>query len=199
MGRGPLAGPVTVCALAVKVDESQGLALKGSKGEALGFGSKLGVRDSKLLSAEQREAKLREFKKLRAGGVLDWRIVSVSHKIIDKQGIVYAVCLAISRALARLRTSLRCPTPKLRVLLDGGLRAPKEYKNQKTIIRGDSRVPTIAAASIIAKVYRDHKMMRLAIRYPNWGFEKHKGYGTRAHYAALAKHGLSPIHRLSFL
>ena len=87
---------------------------------------------------------------------------------------------------------------KCEVLLDGGLRASKRFVNQKTIIRGDATVPIIGLASILAKVHRDRYMTRSGIRYLGWGFEKHKGYGTAAHYKSLKKHGLSPIHRVTF-
>ena len=85
------------------------------------------------------------------------------------------------------------------ILLDGGLKAPAKYKDQKTIIKGDEKVKIIALASIIAKVSRDRHMRRLAKKFPDYGFEIHKGYGTRAHYRALHRRGLSPLHRRSFL
>jgi ribonuclease HII len=86
-----------------------------------------------------------------------------------------------------------------KVLLDGSLKAPRRYVNQKTIIRGDDIEPVISLASICAKVLRDRKMTRLAKKYPRYGFEVHKGYGTKAHYKAIKKHGFSQEHRRSFL
>lgn len=86
-----------------------------------------------------------------------------------------------------------------RVLLDGGLRAPVHYTNQQTIIKGDEKELVIALASIVAKVTRDKRMVALAKKFPAYGFEKHKGYGTRAHYEAIKKHGITPHHRKSFL
>jgi len=86
----------------------------------------------------------------------------------------------------------------VQVLLDGGLRAPEEYTNQTTIIRGDESEAIISLASIMAKVTRDRHMVSLAQKYPGYSFDVHKGYGTKAHYAALAKHGLSLEHRKSF-
>ena len=183
VGRGPLAGPVTVCA---------------GKSGSLPFGTGP-VRDSKALSAKQREVKLKEFKNLRGQGSLEWRIASVSARVIDERGIVSAVHLAIVRALRALVSQHQMLPSRCEVLLDGGLRAPREYTNQRTIIRGDATVPIIAAASIIAKVHRDRLMIRLAARHPSWGFDKHKGYGTRLHYSRIKKHGLSHIHRRSFL
>ncbi|MBI3634379.1 MAG: hypothetical protein HY228_02050 [Candidatus Yonathbacteria bacterium] len=85
------------------------------------------------------------------------------------------------------------------VLLDGGLRAPARYKNQKTIIKGDEKELVIALASIVAKVARDARMVKLGKKFPQYGFEKHKGYGTRAHYKAIKKHGITKHHRKSFL
>ena len=170
VGRGPLAGPVTVCALLMRASEHRKLR---------------GNFDSKKFSPKKRVkiAKLLE----------NYKIASVSNKIIDKKGIVFALNLAIKRVL-------RDPIPKLaQILLDGGLRAPKHFKNQKTIIKGDASEPIIGLASVLAKVHRDRKMVNLSIRYPSWGFEKQKGYGTRGHYALIRKHGLAPIHRRSFL
>jgi ribonuclease HII len=83
--------------------------------------------------------------------------------------------------------------------LDGGLKAPAEYKNQKTIIKGDEKELCIALASIVAKETRDRLMVGLARRYSGYALEKHKGYGTREHYKALQNKGISPIHRKSFL
>ena len=91
------------------------------------------------------------------------------------------------------------PVDDCLVLLDGGLRAPKEYKNQKTIIKGDEKELAIALASIVAKVTRDELMVKLSKKYIGYGLEKHKGYGTAYHYKALKNKGLSPIHRKSFL
>lgn len=85
------------------------------------------------------------------------------------------------------------------VLLDGGLKAPDEYKDQKTIIKGDEKEVCIALASIIAKVIRDRYMVKIAQKYPKYGFEEHKGYGTKKHYEAIQKSGISPLHRLCFL
>ncbi len=180
VGRGPLAGPVAVCALMVRGDLLR----------------KLGrIRDSKGLSEAQRKEwfiKVRAFQK---DGDLDFAVTYAREKTIDTIGIVPAVRRALSRSLQKLE---REPSECL-VLLDGGLEAPEEYENQETIIRGDATETIIALASIVAKVYRDRRMIRLSKKYPGYGFEKHKGYGTRAHYEALQKFGSSPIHRLSFL
>ena len=83
-------------------------------------------------------------------------------------------------------------------MLDGSLYAPEKYKNQQTIIKGDEKIPIISAASVVAKVYRDNMMKKMHEKYPQYGFDAHKGYGTVAHIAAIKKHGLSAIHRRSF-
>jgi ribonuclease HII len=185
VGRGPLAGPVTVCALAIPANLLNGWTAK--------FGDS--TFDSKKLSPTRREAIVRELRQAAREGKVTYKIASVSPAIIDQKGIVFAVNLAVVRTLTRLGSL----GAKSLILLDGGLHAPKEYKKQKTITRGDSSVSIIGLASVLAKVHRDRKMTLLATMYPSWGFDKHKGYGTRAHYAALAKHDPSPIHRLSFL
>ncbi|OGF51446.1 ribonuclease HII [Candidatus Giovannonibacteria bacterium RIFCSPLOWO2_02_FULL_43_11b] len=171
-GRGPLAGPVTVAVVAI---------LKNSK-------IKLPDRDSKKLSAKKREEWFQFFKD---NPLLKYSVSSVSHSIIDKRGISYALRLAVRRSIEKLEFR-----PKM-ILLDGSLFAPQEY-NQKTIIKGDEKIPIIAAASIVAKVTRDRKMVRLAKKYPKYGFEMHKGYGTLTHRVMLKKYGLCEIHRKSF-
>jgi len=100
-------------------------------------------------------------------------------------------------------SDLKNPYPSLydlcSVFLDGGLKAPKEFKFQKTIIKGDELYPVISMASIVAKVSRDRIMEGFAKKYPEYGFERHVGYGTRVHYEAIKKHGQTPIHRKSFI
>jgi ribonuclease HII len=87
----------------------------------------------------------------------------------------------------------------LNIYLDGGLKAPSEYKNQKTVIKGDELHPVISCASIVAKVSRDRLMDDYTKEYPEYGFENHAGYGTKAHYDAIKKHGVTVLHRKSFL
>jgi ribonuclease HII len=91
------------------------------------------------------------------------------------------------------------PLASFHVYLDGGLHAPVEYIHQETIIRGDELHPVISMASIMAKVSRDRIMTKFALEYPEYGFENHSGYGTKAHYEAIKKHGQTPIHRKSFM
>ena len=177
-GRGPIAGPVAV-----------GLVMILKKDRNL----LRGVKDSKKLTPKQREKWFKKIKKLEKEGKLFSSCSLVSEGVIDKKGIVYAINLGIKRGCSKAGNK------NSEVLLDGGLRAPKEYKNQKTIIKGDQKILVISAASIVAKVTRDRKMFVLAKKYPKYGFESHKGYGTEEHYRNLKKRGLSKIHRKTFI
>lgn len=197
VGRGPIAGPVAVGVVSLKVEN---LKLKVEWAQ--------GFRDSKKLSAKAREAWFGKIDEARSEGWLEYAVAFVSSSVIDKKGIVYAINTALARALENVdsrksRSSILRKTGTswnfTRVLLDGGLRAPAQYENQETIIKGDEKELAIALASIVAKVARDKRMVALAKKFPAYGFEKHKGYGTRAHYAAIKKHGSTPHHRKSFL
>jgi ribonuclease HII len=124
-----------------------------------------------------------------------WAIESSSSDMIDSDGISFAISDAIERCFTKLDIH-----PELAdIYLDGGLRAPRSYFRQHTVIHGDDLFPVISCASILAKVYRDHHMDHLDMVYPNYGFINNKGYGTYDHYKAIRKHGFSPIHRQSFL
>ena len=185
VGRGPIAGPVTVCALQLKVES---LKLKVVQ---------IPLRDSKKLSRVQRELWFAQIKMWQREGKCDFCVSSVSAQTIDRIGIVPAINRALTRSLGVLH--IRHGVYEVQILLDGGLRAPKEFKKQKTIIKGDEKEPAIALASIVAKVTRDRHMTRMAKRFPEYGFDSHVGYGTRAHYSAIKQHGLSPLHRKTFL
>lgn len=179
VGRGPLAGPVAVGALCTTPEMLKKFRL---------------IKESKQLSPSQREGWYTRMSASRGKG-LQFAVSFVSPQIIDKKGIVFAIRLALSRSLKKLAV----PPHACTVLLDGGLFAPKEYKRQKTIVRGDATETIIAMASVVAKVLRDRRMARLHQKYPDYGFAVHKGYGTKAHYRALKQHGPSPLHRRSFL
>jgi len=179
VGRGPLAGPVAVGALAA------------TPAVVRQFRS---IKESKQLSPEARERWYARISLARVDG-LRFAASFVSANVIDRKGIVFAIRLALMRSLKKLKVSPNSCT----VLLDGGLYAPKAYERQKTIIHGDAKKTVIAMASVVAKVLRDRKMVRLDKKYPHYGFRAHKGYGTKAHYRALKKHGFSPFHRRSFL
>lgn len=183
-GRGPLAGHVAVGAFCV-----------GAGADSIRNFKKFsaGVKDSKKLSEKKREEWLEKIHKEKK---FSFAVSFASAEMIDKHGIVFAIRHALALSLKKLKIA----SGNTLVLLDGGLRAPEEYVFQKTIIKGDEKEPVISFASIAAKVLRDRKMIALAKRYPQYGFEKHKGYGTAAHYEAIAKHGvLEKIHRKSFL
>lgn len=170
-GRGPLAGPV--CAAAVILPEDCELP---------------GLNDSKKLTEKKRETlfPLIEEKALAYG------IAFATVEEIERMNILAAALLAMDRAIARLD-----PAPAL-ALIDGnttrGISVPA-----RSVVGGDGKCACIAAASVLAKVTRDRLMKELAERYPQYGFDKHKGYGTRAHYEAIEKYGPSPVHRPSFL
>ncbi len=134
--------------------------------------------------------------------VVDFAVTFQSEKIIDTKGLSFAIknalAISIEKLVEKNKKSGLTPAAAL-VLLDGGLKAPAHFKHKKTIIHGDAKEQTIALASICAKVLRDRRMVAVAKKYPGYGFEVHKGYGTVAHYTAIKKHGLSSIHRRSFL
>ncbi len=169
-GRGPLAGPVI--AAAVILDDTRPID---------------GLADSKILTARKRE----ELFVLIKERALCWALGRAEVEEIDRLNILRATLLAMRRAVTAL--SLR---PEL-VLVDGNQEPEVDYPVQ-TIVRGDATVRAISAASIMAKVARDAEMRELDNLFPGYGFAQHKGYPTPAHLAALAKQGVSAIHRRSF-
>jgi len=185
VGRGPLAGPVAVGAVAIN-SAIYGLRLKKEF---------KGIRDSKKLSEKQREEWFKKIKIVEKRGDIKLTVSMTSPSIIDKKGIVFSIQNALNNSLLKLNIS----PERLQIFLDGGLKAGKEYKNQKTIIHGDDLVQIISIASVVAKVTRDRLMRRYAKKFPRYGFESHKGYGTKAHYLAIKKYGTTKIHRQSFL
>lgn len=180
-GRGPLAGPVSVGVVAVP----EGFIVEREFP---------GVADSKKLSEKKREKIFAALTARVAQGDARFTVEFESAETIDKEGIA----VAVRRALSRGVNALAPDAELVHIQLDGALRAPPEY-SQETIINGDELIPIISLASIAAKVLRDRHMVKEAAQYPEYGFEKHKGYGTRAHYEALRKHGLCVIHRRSFI
>lgn len=170
-GRGPLAGPV--CAAAVILPKDLELP---------------GLTDSKKLTDKKR----RELFPLIQEHAIAYGIGMATEQEIDEINILQATFLAMQRALDQLSVK-----PDL-ALIDGN--REKDFGVPvKTVVKGDSLSANIAAASILAKVTRDNLMVELAETYPQYGFEIHKGYGTKAHYAALTEYGPSPIHRMTFL
>lgn len=180
-GRGPLAGPVAVGVVAVP--EGFDVAREFP-----------GVADSKKLSQKKREKLFSMLEARAAQGDARFTVELESAETIDREGIASAVRQALCRAV----NALAPDAALVRIELDGALRAPPEYA-QKTIINGDELVPLISLASIAAKVVRDRLMTELSREYPQYGFERHKGYGTKTHYEALETYGLCSIHRRSFI
>ena len=184
VGRGPIAGPVAVASFCMlRPSVLQKYIAKGAR-----------LRDSKKLSKTAREEWYKQVREWQKAGACDFSVVMISAKEIDKVGIAPAIRSALRRSLQKVS-----PDTRTQVLLDGGLRAPEEYRKQKTIIKGDEKEWSIALASIVAKVTRDRYMYRMAKKYPQYGFESHVGYGTKQHYTALSEHGMCDLHRRSFL
>ncbi len=180
-GRGPLAGPVAVGVVAVP--EGFDVAKEFP-----------GVTDSKKLNEKKREKIFDMLTARVAQGDARFTVEMESAETIDREGIVTAV----RRALGRGVNALAPDAALVHVLLDGSLKAPPEY-SQEVIIHGDATVPIISLASIAAKVTRDRLMLDVARQYSQYGFDAHKGYGTKLHYEALKKFGPCAIHRSSFL
>ena len=181
-GRGPLAGPVTAAAVMVK---GEGVKVQG-------------LNDSKKLSEKKRE-ELYEI--LTKHENIAWGVGVVGEKEIDRINILQATKLAMQKALESLfykNDGRRFCRMADFLLIDGNFLLDSVTINQSSIIKGDSKVFSIAAASIIAKVTRDRIMRQAHEQYPVYGFDKHKGYGTAAHIASLEKFGASDIHRRSF-
>jgi ribonuclease HII len=181
VGRGPIAGPVAVGAF-VFLDPKARKIFRG-------------VKESKQLNEKSREKWFAIINEAKQAGLVDFCVTFQSEKIIDNKGLSYAIKTALSKSLLALKIDPKSAT----ALLDGGLKAPLEYNDQKTIIKGDEKEMVIALASITAKVLRDRKMIKLGKKYPDYGFEIHKGYGTKKHYDAIKKYGLLKEHRRSFL
>ena len=169
-GRGPLAGPVFAAAVILHPDRPIA-----------------GLRDSKLLSAARRERLAVEIR----ASALAWAVASADVAEIDSLNILQATLVAMRRAVEAL-----IPAPA-QALIDGN-RVPRLGCPARAIIKGDRDVPSISAASILAKTARDALLMELHALYPQYGFAQNKGYGTPEHLSALERHGPCPAHRRSF-
>ena len=170
-GRGPLAGPVYAAAVILPPE----VRLDG-------------INDSKKLSPKKREALFDEIIEKAVG----YSIFSVDEKTIDEINILRATYMAMNGAVGAL-----FPKPNY-VIIDGNGIRDMDFPHE-TIVKGDSKSISIAAASVLSKVARDRYITEMAKEYPQYGFEKHKGYGTREHIDAILKYGASPIHRKTFL
>jgi ribonuclease HII len=175
VGRGCLFGPVVASAVVVPVSAMPQLI-------------KIGVKDSKQLSAKQRIELARQIKEIAKA----YQISYASVREIDRLNILHASLLAMRRAVIKLKLQ-----PEI-CLIDGKQIIPNLLILQKNIIKGDQRSPVIAAASILAKVWRDELIVRLSRKYPYYDLAMNKGYGTIKHRLALQKYGASSLHRMSF-
>ncbi len=171
-GRGPLAGPV-VCACVIMPLEKDKIIE--------------GVNDSKKLSEKKREML---FEKILATAIA-YSIIEIDVKTIDEINILNATKLGMKKALENIKI-------KPDIVLIDAVKIETDIV-QENIIKGDAKSYNIASASILAKVYRDRLMEKLAVEYPEYGFEKHKGYGTKLHIENLKKYGKTPIHRKTFI
>ncbi|MEX2405277.1 MAG: ribonuclease HII [Candidatus Paceibacterota bacterium] len=177
-GRGPLAGPVTVGMVSVPKDFAQELLE--------------GVRDSKQMPQHKREEWYAQACMWHDEGKARMAVSHVGHKLVDRLGLTKAVDRGIRRVLRDIDHTTTL------ILLDGLLRAPRRFRYQHTITKGDEKIPLISLASNCAKVTRDAKMRRYATEFELYGFEQHKGYATKKHRDQIRKHGLCAIHRRRF-
>ena len=182
VGRGPLAGPMTICAFAMLESDLHLL-------------ESIGVKDSKQLSEQKRILVVQKINELKDAGHCVYQISSISSHVIDRKGLTKSAKIAIASVLQRLNIH----PEHADIYLDGSLYAPESYFRQHTVIGGDGKVPVISCASCLAKVHRDNLMDKYDLKFPGYGFLDHKGYGTPDHYKAIRKHGLTEIHRRSFL
>lgn len=178
-GRGPLAGPVSVGTVVVQQDFDFTVFKK--------------LRDSKKLSVKKREEFFALIKQMHKHKKLSFAVSLVSEKIIDTKGISFAIRKGVEQNFKKLSVSKHAD-----VYLDGSLKAPADFKNQETIIKGDEKIPVISLASICAKVTRDEYMVKIAKKYPEYGFDIHKGYGTKSHITKIKDKGLTSFHRKTF-
>lgn len=180
-GRGPLAGPVAVGVVMAPAGFDVAKEFPG-------------VADSKAIAERKREKVFEMLEARAAAGDVRYLVGFGDAGRIDREGIAVVI-----RGLIRDAANALAPdAEQAEILLDGALRAPSEYR-QQTIIGGDASVPIISLASIAAKVLRDRLMCRMAGEYPEYGFERHKGYGTKYHYEMLQMYGPSVLHRRTYL
>ena len=193
-GRGPLAGPLVVAGIRIRIPATTSNAKFKNQNAKIWKDFK-NIRDSKKLTPNQREE---WFRILTTHPDIEYAVARVSPKIIDKINIYQATLLGARRVCFKLRFGgEKRSLERVHVFLDGGLYVDKKI-SQQTIIKGDEKIPVISAASIIAKVTRARMMRRLHKKYPEYGFDRHKGYGTKQHVRCILKMGHTPIHRRSF-
>lgn len=173
-GRGPWAGPLTVCAV--------GLA-------PVNQGKLSELSDSKSISAQKRAALALQIKSIANYIELAW----IDSRTIDAIGLNSAMELAVTKILIKAKNH-----DITKIIIDGSINFARKHQNTRAVIKADATVKSVSAASIIAKVARDSYMKQIAKQFPGYAFEKHKGYGTQAHREAIQRLGVSPLHRVSF-
>lgn len=182
VGRGPLVGAVVAACVVLPGPDHPGFEATRQR--------LTGLTDSKKLSQSRREHFAAVVKEV----ALAWAIAECSPAEIDRLNILHASHEAMARALRRVRRTVKPD----RLLVDGHLPIKGIRAKQEALVKGDGRSMSIAAAAVIAKVHRDAQMVALHVRYPAYGFDRHKGYPTAEHLEAITRHGLTPHHRLSF-
>jgi len=177
VGRGSLAGPVVAAAVVLDLKK---------------LNPALGIKDSKQLTPEKRKVLAEAIKE----NAVAWAIGEVDNCQIDELNIHHATLLAMKIATEKIFKVV--PSETCLLCVDGKFIIPNFKIKQEAVIKGDSKIISIAAASIVAKVYRDALMVKLDAVHPDYGFTRHKGYGTLHHRQKIKEHGLSPVHRKSF-
>lgn len=186
-GRGPLAGPVSVGVVLVPTDFDWVAKLPG-------------LNDSKVLTEKRREELFSIAEELKQNCEIFYQVNLSDAKDIDEKGIAVVIRESVAEGIDGLCRDKALLCEEVEILLDGSLRAPDNYLDQQTIIKGDALVPAISLASVLAKVTRDRYMCALAKEgeFEKYDFAKHKGYGTKTHREAIAKFGVSKEHRLTY-
>jgi ribonuclease HII len=185
-GRGPLAGPVAIGTSCI---------LKENSKKIFSILKKQGLNDSKQVKESDREKLYKLLSQMKKEKILDFEVSLISADIISKKGISYAIQLGVEKNLSKINREPHTVTLEL----DGALKVPQgDWKKASVIIKGDSIKPSIMIASIVAKVTRDRHMKKLSKKHPQYGFEIHKGYGTKKHRERIKECGLSEEHRVGW-
>jgi ribonuclease HII len=183
VGRGPVAGPVYVCGLYISTENLEKIT-----------DFKTPLRDSKKLTEKMRNAWFVRINEFAKNGLLKYIVSKASASEIDEKGIAVCIKACVKNSVLKISADKE----KTKVLLDGGLSVGEGF-TEESFIKGDENIPVISLASIVAKVLRDKEMSELSEEYKEYGFEKHKGYGTKSHMDAIERHGITEIHRKTFL